>query len=644
MTNLRRLLPILFTLLLQACGGGGGGGSAPAPATQGHPLTILAQVPSGGGFNVTIDNGRVYFSNYNTGEVKSVAVTGGEIATHYSIFAGFGNVVHRGNQIFALNTSSAGSLLALPDTAVDMSRLSANQNAASKTLDVVNDGTYAYWSEYDLATSSVWRAPLIPTGSSPIDPVSGASTDKLIGFPLNGLARVVLDGNRLFVSESGTGNIYKVDIATRKVTTLTTSIAAGSTVMPIPLTAAGGNLYALVNGATIVQINETNGGATAIATTVALASRVKSDGNAIYWWETPPPTGAAQLRQYSNQTGLTTSLVMFPGYSVTPVYDYDVVGGQVWWLRPDSLGNVLVQHVPVSGGAPVTVSTFNPVISAGSSASMRPQLVAADSTNIYWTSSAGTLTLPLTGGAPAYITHHDIFPSSITLTNSGIVLGGSFQTGITTIPKTAQPPAPSTVGQAAFPSLPIYLTADTSSLYWTTENFNPTTSTLSSKMAPNGPANNLGSTTGNVTRVFPYMNSLYLIKQTATGYTVSSMPNIGGAEVALINSNGQISDIFVANNVLYATAGAVYAFDLSNRTLSTLVAGRPSANRLYVDNNHVYWTEASPVGSATGGVYRVPLAGGVSDVIYSGYPSWEITGDGTRIYWAAGWEILSTNK
>lgn len=653
MISLRSLAIILFTILLQACGGGGGGGgggaaggsSAPTLVTS-HPIMILAQMPSGGGFNVTLDNGRVYFSNYNTGEVKSVAVTGGEIATHYKMFAAFGNVIHRGNQIFALQTQTAGELLALPDTAVDMSTLSANQNASSRTEDTVNDGTYVYWSEYDLAalTSSVWRIPLTPTGSSPIDPVSGASMDKLIGFTLNGKTRIALDGNKLFVSESGTGNIYKVDLATRQATTLTTAIAAGSTVMPIPLTAASGNLYALINGTTIVQINETNGGKTAITTTATLASRVKSDGNAIYWWETPPPTGAAQLRQYSSQTGLTTNLAIFPGYSITPVYDYDIVGGQVWWLRPDSLGNVLVQHVPVSGGTPTTVTTFNPVISVGSSVSMTPQLVAADATNVYWTSSAGTLTLPQTGGIPAYVTHHDTFPSSITLTSSGIVLGGSFQTGITTIPKTAQPPAPTAVRQTVFPSMPINMTADTFSLYWATENFNPTTSTLSSKLASNGAINNLGTMTGNITRAFPYMNALYFVKQTPTGYTVSYIPSNGGAEVVLISSNGQISDVFVANNIVYVVAGAVYAFNLSSQTLSTLVASRPNANRLYVDSNHVYWTEASPVGSATGGVYRTPLTGGAIETIYSGYPSWEITGDGTRIYWAAGWEILSTNK
>jgi hypothetical protein len=230
------------------CGGGGGGGVIPTPPPP-RTIVSLAKVPGGGAQTVSLSNNRIYFANYNRGETLSVPVDGGEIVTHYMSTGSPGSVVHRTPQISILNTETSGTLQVLPENAEGIATLSVNQAISNSPQDIVADGTYVYWSEFDngIAWSSrILRIPLVPTASSPIDISTGASTDRLLPFDLQGVAKIARDGNQLFASEGVTGTIYKIDLSTGSYTTLTSGLSTG-TLNRVPLAVAGNNLFAVIN-------------------------------------------------------------------------------------------------------------------------------------------------------------------------------------------------------------------------------------------------------------------------------------------------------------------------------------------------------------------------------------------------------------
>lgn len=540
---------------------GVGGGSIGSTGS----IVTLAKVPGGGATAATLSNGRVYFTDYNNGRLHSVSVDGGEIVTHYLSTGSPGNIVHLANQIFVLNTETAGILQSLPDTSVGITTLSGSRNISSNPEDIATDGTYVYWSEFDYGgawSSQVLRTPLVPTASSPVNISSGASTDKLITFPLQGIARIALEVNQLFVSEGVTGNVYKVDLSTGGVSTLASALSTG-TLNKLPLAVTGGYLYAVVNGATIVQINKSSGGQTTVASGVIIDSKIKSDGNGVYWWEQQQTN--LVLRSLTSQTGQITNIVTIPA---TTIYDFYAEGGNVWWFDSSSSGNVSVNKVAVSGGSAVTVATFDPTL--GTNNGMVPRAIAADATNLYWLGQINAiLTLPKTGGTPAVVTREvNSTMSAITLTSSHIVWGetyGGRYGGVRKIPKAGQN-TPGTVWQVPFPSMPKHMTADATSLYWIEENFNPTSTSVSSMAVADGIVQNLGTLNGNGTRLFPYIDTLFIVKNTGSGYVISAMPRIGGAEVNVVTSNAPIDDLYVIGGILYFISYDVYAYNLNTLT------------------------------------------------------------------------------
>jgi hypothetical protein len=643
-------LSLASVVTLCSCGGGGSGGTANTTASP-RIITTLAHL---GSYNVSVSNGRAYFSNNNTGEIKSVANGGGAITTHYSTFASFAQVIHQGAQIYSVNSSTSGSVIALPDNSFDVTRLSANQNSASSSVDVVTDGTNAYWSAYDggALTSHIVSIPIIPTGKSPVAPPNGASTDLLINFTLNGVARIARDGTNLFVLEGATGNLYKVNLTTRQVSTVATAIVPVST-YPTPLVAAGGYLYALANNTKILQINENTGTSTIVATANSVnGSAIKSDGSAVYWLDLQA-TGLI-FRSFSSQTGQITNITA-PFPATTIVYDYCIASGQLWWYDDSVPSMVTIKKVPVIGGIPVAVSSFAFNLNGNIAAYTFPYRVVSDSTNLYWITNSGIFTLPQTGGVPTIVTSNLTnapYNYSMALTSSSIIWGQSGNTGIMEHPKVPNPVNPTIISQGTFPLTPYNLTADASSLYWAVQNPTlPMQSTLFSQSFSTGVISNLGTSSNIIYNIFPYLNSIYLVRKTPSGYTISTISTAGGAEVTLLSliSNVEaISYIFVTNNILYFTSsntisgvGGVYALNLATLSKSTLASNVMYPNQLYVDNSNVYWSTLGPLG---GGIYRTPILGGtVESIFYNNYGCGSITGDSTQIYWACV-DIDTTNK
>lgn len=644
-------LTTLGLVSLVSCGGGGGGTSPPPTPRS---IVSLAKVPSGGAQTVSLSNNRLYFANYNRGETLSVSVDGGEIVTHYMSTGSPGSVVHRTPQISILNTETSGSLQALPETAEGIATLSVNQTISSSPQDIVADGTYVYWSEFDngIAWSSrILRIPLVPTASSPIDISTGASTDRLLPFDLQGIAKIARDGNQLFASEGVTGNIYKIDLSSGSNTTLASGLSTG-TLNRIPLAVAGNYLYAVIdsngnafgqNGTSILQIDKISGNVTTVATGIIVDGKIKADGGAIYWWD---QRGAnVVLRRLASQTGQITDLATI---ATATIYDFIVDGTNVWWFIDASIGNVSIQSVPVTGGIPATLATFDATL--GTSYGMAPRAIAADSTSFYWLGQINAImSLPKTGGIPAVLTREvNSAMTALTLTSTHLVWGenyGGRYGGIRKMPKTGQT-TPVSPWSAIFPSMSKHMTVDASTLFWITENFNPTSTGVFSTPVAGGPVQNIGTLDGNGTRVFPYIDALFVAKNTSGGYVISVMPKTGGVDTNVVISNVEIVDLYVVDDVLYfiasdGSSGSVYSYNLNTGQSIQLVQNRPSAKRLYVDTSHVYWSEANV---ASGGVYRVSRSGGSPETIYTGRSSFDIVGDISRIYWAAGWEVLRTNK
>ncbi len=153
------------------------------------------------------------------------------------------------------------------------------------------------------------------------------------------------------------------------------------------------------------------------------------------------------------------------------------------------------------------------------------------------------------------------------------------------------------------------------------------------------------SSIGHATRIYSYDDALLIVRDSATGGGISAIPKVGGPEVELIaTSPDGPTDVFVKGGILYFLYSGLYAYDLNTGNEITLNTDYfPDANRLYVDDSHIYWTEANRV-SGSGAVRRIPVSGGMAETIYSGDWSWDISGDAESIYWATGYEILSANK
>jgi hypothetical protein len=626
-------------IALVGCGGGGGPkGTSAASSAAAHPVTTLAQITGVG--NITISESRAYFSQLNSGTIFSVSTDGGELATHFQRHASFDNVVHIANAIYVTDGDN-GAIISIPDTSEDNATLSRNQDNASLAEDVATDSTNVYWSEFGSGqTSKVFRIPISQNGSAPLYVPMGASTDSLISFPLAGIAKIALDGTKLFVSEGGTGNIYKVDLASGGVSTLVTQLSltpsSYTNSAGYPLVAAGGYLYALIDSAKIVQIDEVSGVQKTVVNGMGIYyNRIKSDGETLYWLEILPAGVGA--RSYSSRSQKISDIT--PVSSISG--DYCVAGNQIWWLA-ESLDRTTVSSVKVSaqGGTPMATSTFNKAEFAP------PIAMACDLTSLYWLNNDGIIAMSKADGIPAFVSKQGITFTAIALTDSYIVWTDWVGAGIRKIHKTARSVVPTTIWQATSPSSPGTPVSDTSKLYWGTGYYNHA---LYSWTVATGQVSNLGPIRADI--VFPYGDLLYF---TGVDHIIYAVPNSGsGSPVQVVSVSGAASivDIYVANDIVYFTTsdnwldGGVYGYDQVSRTLTTYTSSRPQVDHLFVDGNYIYWTERTKNGGfPQGGVFRIALARGDVEPIYTDSECWGITGDTTKLYWSSGFGVLSTSK
>ncbi len=685
--QLFRFASIAFCLILAACGGGGGGGGGGSSAdtstnftnnnTQ-HTIVSLAKIDSGGGFSLALANNRIYYTDSNDSEIHSVPVQGGVITTHLNnMYGGPGPLVHKNATLFGLgnNQNGLGALLSLPDNVEGITTLSAMQRAGNSTEQIAIRGSYVYWIEIDCNvisptncySSTIWRAPLTPTSTTPYSQRGGITTDLVVNKTFLGISKFALDGNTLFVSESLTGNIYRVDLGTGNYTQIVSGLSPGA-LRTLSLVVTNEWLFALTTETPgsnpggiykISRIDKITGSTTTIATSLnstEIHGEIVSDAGGMYWWQWQSPAVAIDLKRIDSITGQITTLASVPVGSPGTILGFFSDETHVWWVRdstvPDGLGFLWlneIQNVPKTGGAVTTVASIDADVMGTVNG------LTGDSTILYWVSQGGFWKLPKTGGMPINIPSgvfgRYIGSNSFVVTDTHFVWGETGLDAVRKMPK-AGVPDPTILWQAADRnSSPTALTADDQNIYWTTDDYDPATTNWSisvySRPITGGAAQLLGTITsiGRATRIYQSDDALLIVRDSATGGGISAIPKVGGPEIELIATGPDgPTDVLVKGDILYFLYSGLYVYDLNTGNEIILNTDYfPGANRLYIDDSHIYWTEANR-GSGSGAVRRMPISGGMAETIYSGDWSWDISGDADAIYWGTGYEILSANK
>jgi hypothetical protein len=667
-----RIASVVSCLILAACNGGGGGsGNTSSNSPNNNPQhTVVSLAKSGGYFSLTLANNQVYFTDYADSIIQSVPVNGGSIMTHLNYHnSSLNPLVDTNGTIFTIGTQDGGGVYGIPDYAEGITTLSAMQKNGNSTEQIAISGSYVYWVEVacdvvsptNCYSSTIWRAPLTPTSTTPYSQRGGRTTDLVVNKVFSGISKFALDGNILFVSESQTGNIYRYDLGTGNLTQIVSGLSPGALITP-SLVVTNEWLFALTIDSggyfKITRIDKITGITTTIATSVnstSILGNIVSDAGGVYWWQWQSPAIAINLKRIDSITGQITTLTSVPVGSpntIAPGFYSD--GTNVWWIRqPAGIPDFdEIQHVSVQGGTVTTLASLDPNVEGN------PGALVGDATALYWTGPNGFWKIPKTGGTPTNIPSgivgKYIGPSTFAVTDTHFVWGENYSLdAVRKMPKTGVPD-PTLIWQATDDvteiSQPSAIASDDQNIYWVTRDYHIATvsSTISaySRSIAGGPAQLLSTLTsiGTPVRILPYSDALLIVRDSASGGGISAIPKTGGSEVELISTDQSgLTDIFVKNDIMYVLYSGLFTYDLNTGKINTLIDSIPSTNRLYVDDSHIYWTEANR-SSATGAVRRIPISGGTEETIYSGDWSWDISGDAGSIYWATGYEILSANK
>jgi hypothetical protein len=674
--RLFRFASIASCLILVACsGGGGGGGSNGGNNSNGggvggstqHTLVSLAKIDSGGGFSLALANNRIYFTDSNDSEIHSVPVLGGAITTHLYYSSGNLNpLVHRNGNLFSLQPATQGGLYSIPDNVEGVASLSATQKNGNFVEQIDVRGSNVYWVESacdvispgNCYSSKIWRAPLTPTSTTNYS--QGRTTDLVVNKAFQGISKFAVDGNLLFVSESQTGNIYRVDLSTGNYTQIATGISPGA-LRTLSMVVTNEWLFVLTRDSSallpsginrITRIDKLTGSTQTIANSSSLHEEIVADAGGMYWWEWQSPATAIDLKRYDSFTGTITTLATVPVGSPSTIFNFFSDGANVWWVRdytiPVGLGFMFlndIQHVSTSGGAVTTIASINKSIYGSVNG------LTGDATTLFWSGMGGFWKMPKAGGIWENISSGGFGASKFIVTGTHFVWGGSGLDAVWKMPMTGVTDPTLLWKPADANSSPTAITADDLNLYWTTDDYDPTTTNWSigvySRPIAGGSVQRLGTITsiGRATRIYQSDDTLLIVRDSASGGGISAIPKIGGPEVEFIaTSPDGPTDVFIKDNILYFLYAGLYAYDIDTGNEIILNTDFfPNANRLYIDDSHIYWTEANR-SSGTGAVRRIPISGGMAEAIYSGNWSWDIRGDTESIYWATGMEIISANK
>lgn len=676
----RRWFPILalFLIWLESCSGGGGGSVPASSLNQGdngsgsgnngprtHSVKTLAKSSPGNNGStsaaLTLSNDRIYFLDRG-GEPRSVSVGGGEIITHWANeFFNLHRLYHAAGKLFMFDLSGNGGLFSIPDTGAGITTLS---NAGIGSIsDVATDGTNVYWGERG---KGVMGIPRVVTASSPLE--LGRSTNQLFSSS-DPYPRIVLDGSVIFISESQTGDIYRLDLTTGRSTKLVSALNANQLATfpwenALPLVVTDDALYTLVNKHDIIRIDKETGASSIAVSTFQAEGKLKSDAGGVYWWQSD--SRGIPLMRLDSKTGVISTVTVAPDEirHTSDVDDFYSDGSEIWWanraLTDSGDINVEIQHVPTTGDQPVLTARFD--ATHGLNNGLAPVSLAGDATDLYWLGQANVIMkISKSGGSPQIVTGAvNGGLTSLVVTPSELLWGENWFGRVRKMPKEGQPIATVEWAVPMEPDLsfqPVDTTADETNLYWTLYNYNTKTgdanTVIYTKPFAGGAVQEVGTFPGDIVRIFSGEGDLFLIRWTPTGHLLSYFPKSGGAlqDIASdvsFNFNDSF-DVFVKNGVSYIGLQGLYTYDMARHEFAKVKIDPPDVNSfiptapnsLYVDDKHIYWAVSI---HGSGGVYRVPISGGTAEVLYDDQPSSQLRGDKDHLYWMAGWDILQLDK
>ena len=636
MFSIRRV-NICFPLiaLLVGCGGSGATGSASAPSPEGT-ITTLASSQSGGFDALFISSGTLYFADYNSGAIFRTSTDGGNvICLHWGTYGSPGHVISAAGKVFLLTTASGGGLGSIPDNVEGITPLGGTTGVK---LDTTTYLDRVFWSQGSTVLSASATLKSVDTTSALFQGGQGAAV------------RIVIDGGVLYVSEAPGGRISRIDLDTGSVRTLVSSLGAGNG--GIPLVATRNYLYALGDNRYVYRIDKNLGTVTLVASHYMYFDGIRSDTDGVYWWEHDAVN--LVLRRYDDRSSRTENLVTIPmnsDYLAGDAFKYLCDGKHAYWITSTASIEVHRLSTTVPGSTPEQVAFLDPMPLPRQD--LAPAFIAADDSDLYWTSrrTNALIRLPKSGGTPTVVTRY-LQNGSIASQDNTIFVGDL--ESVLRIPKQGQPTPTSEWSQPwDASSMPIEAVFDGYTIFWAAQNFSTlghpqTDFDLYSKASGGGLVRFLATLSGDVVRLFPFADNLFLVRDNSvaggipTGSVISTLSKSGGPELPLVQIQGAVpNDLVVRSDKIYvAMGGSIYVFDRIRGTFDLLISGQ-NVNRLYIDKNHLYWTEYRPGG---GSVRRISLAGGLAETLYDGLPCFRITGDNQRIYWTAGWKLMSTGK
>ncbi len=629
------LFPLLAPALLAGCGGSGGTGSGGTPSPT-RTIATLASSQSGGLDALFLSAGTLVFADYNEGGIFRVPAEGGDVTgLHWTGGGSAGHLIAAAGKVFFLATVTAGGLSSIPDNVEGITPLGGTYG---RKVDMSASLGRMFWCEGPTVFSA---------------PVTRKSADAVSVFFQGGpgtVVRIAVEGSAVFVSEAPGGRISRIDLDTGDVTTLVSSLGAGSG--SIALVVTGNYLYALADNRNVHRIDKSSGTTTLIASHYMYFGGIRSDAGGVYWWEHDAVD--LRLRRYADGSGEIDNLVTIPmnsDYLQADAFQFLCDGAHVYWIT--SISDIQVRRLSttVPGSAPEQVAVLDPL--PLEVRYLYPSFIAADDSDLYWMSRGANafIRLPKSGGTPVIVTR-SFMGGSFAFLDNAVLVGD--MSGIFRISKQGQPvPASEWSLPYDSSSIPVEATFDGDTIFWAVQNFytsgHPETDfDLYSIPSTGGPVQVLANIPGDVVRLCPFADNLFLVRnnsvagESPTGSVISTVPKGGGPELPIFGIEGAVpADLAVLDDKIYVTMDdGIYVFDRGRGTLSLLAPGW-GVNRMYLDGSHIYWTEFR---AGAGAVRRIPLSGGPVQFLYDGLPCFRITGDAQRIYWTAGSKLLSTTK